>query len=377
MTISRWTQILLIASLVHSSDCFVPTFSNKDSAAPSCLFMTGGSQRAFFEKNLEDAMGNDWREFRARLVAQEAVNTRSRESSNKKESSSRKIKKEKQRQGDLGDMFAEAISSIFHPKEKERSSKRHHNILDGDNIGNAILPEQMDCEDPFVSHEELPILLENKVSIDKQRWAHPIPHVEPGCVLLSNELLGGVFRQTVVLIIDHSETQGTTGIIINRPLKSDLQTVATMRNTTLDLSLKLAFSEAPVTYGGPVNSDQFSILHGFGEVEGSRKVAPGIFVGGSEELMDEVRMTHLDPKEALFVKGHAAWVAGQLKKEICKDVWYSAAVSSDFILRYASTATKESDTPSDLWSEIMQCMGDEFATLALAADGRGDYRMAP
>jgi len=339
--------------------------------------MAKGSQRAFFEKNLEDAMDNDWREFRARLVAQENAIARSNKNNKKKENSTGKIKdKNLSRQGDLGDMFADAIASIFHPKEKEGSSK-NHNIFDGDTIGNAILPEEVDCEDPFVSREELPILLENKVSIDKHRWAHPIPHVEPGCVLLSNEILGGVFRQTVVLIIDHSESQGTTGIIINRPLKGDLQTVATTQNTTLDLSLKLAFSEAPVTYGGPVNSDQFSILHGFGEVEGSRKVAPGIFVGGSEELMDEVRMSQLDPREVLFVKGHAAWVAGQLKKEISKDVWYPAAVSSDFILRYASASTKERDIPSDLWSEIMQCMGDEFATLALAADGRGDYRMAP
>jgi putative transcriptional regulator len=160
-------------------------------------------------------------------------------------------------------------------------------------------------------------------------------------------------------------------------LKGDLQTIATTQNTTLDLSLKFAFSEAPVTYGGPVNSDQFSILHGFGEVEGSRKVAPGIFVGGSEELMDEVRMGRLDARETLFIKGHAAWVAGQLEKEVLKKVWYPAAASTDFIMRYASKKTNQSDAPSDLWSEIMECMGNDFAALAIAADGRGDYRMAP
>jgi len=156
-----------------------------------------------------------------------------------------------------------------------------------------------------------------------------------------------------------------------------LQTVASMQNTTLDLSLKLAFSKAPVTYGGPVNSNQFSILHGFGEVEGSRKLAPGIFVGGSEELMDEVRMNRLDPSQALFVKGHAAWVAGQLTREISKGVWYPASASLDLVLRYAGAPSTKHDIQSDLWSDIMHCMGEEFTNIAQANAGRGDHRMMP
>ena len=57
---------------------------------------------------------------------------------------------------------------------------------------------------------------EPKVKIDKHRWAHPLFHVEPGCILVANEKLGGVFHQTVVLIIDHHDTAGSTGMVINR-----------------------------------------------------------------------------------------------------------------------------------------------------------------
>jgi putative transcriptional regulator len=63
-------------------------------------------------------------------------------------------------------------------------------------------------------------------------------------------------------------------------LDGNLLKIASEQNSKLDLSLKLAFPKAPVTYGGPVLTDEYSILHGFGEVEGSRKVAPGVFVGG-------------------------------------------------------------------------------------------------
>lgn len=383
MTISsQCTQLILLASclLVTPVDAFAPhpTF---DTRAGGVLSMVKRSERAFIEKNLEDAMNNDWRVFRAKLVASEHAEGPSTTDTHHNSSNGNadyvKSKQERRdeklaKQGDLGDMFADAISSIFHKKQKDAVG--NYDIFEGDTVG-GIVPD--DCEDPFVSRAELPILMEPKATIDKHRWAHTIPHVEPGCVLIANEKLGGVFHQTVVLIIDHCESQGSTGIIINRPLKGDLQTVASKQNTTVDLSLKLAFSKAPVTYGGPVNADQFSILHGFGEVEGARKLASGIFVGGSEELMNEVRINQLDPTLALFVKGHAAWVAGQLGREISKGVWYPASVSSDFILRYAGAPTTDEDNPGDLWADILTCMGDDFVKIAKANAGRGDRRMMP
>ena len=168
----------------------------------------------------------------------------------------------------------------------------------------------------------------------------------------------------------------------------------------------MAFSKAPVGYGGPVMTDQFSTLHGFGEVEGeytkcshaihqygnlhanmyvhvffeilgSKKVCRGVFVGGSAELMTEVRKKTMDTNEVLFVKGHAAWVPGQLSREIEKGVWYVAACSADFILRYAGAPVSVDDNPRDLWADILSCMGDQYETVAKANSGRGDKRMAP
>lgn len=88
-------------------------------------------------------------------------------------------------------------------------------------------------------------------------------------------------------------------------MEGDLMKIATEQESKLDLSLKLAFPSAPVSFGGPVMTEEFSILHGFGQVEGSRKLCPGVYIGGSEELMNEVRINRLDPQNALFVKGHA------------------------------------------------------------------------
>ena len=160
-------------------------------------------------------------------------------------------------------------------------------------------------------------------------------------------------------------------------MEGDLQKVASKQRCNLDLSLKLAFTSSPVTYGGPVLTEDFAVLHGFGHVEGSKKLAPGVFIGGSEELMNEVRINRFHPSKALFVKGHAAWVPGQLDREIQKGVWYVAAVSSDFLLRYAGAPLTEQDNASDLWSDILMCMGGEFTDIARQHGGRGDKRMMP
>lgn len=160
-------------------------------------------------------------------------------------------------------------------------------------------------------------------------------------------------------------------------MNGNLLKIASETDSKVDLSLKLAFNSAPVTYGGPVQTEEYSILHGYGEVEGSKKLCPGVFVGGSEELMNEVRLGSFQPKEALFVKGHAAWVPGQLSREINKGVWYTAAVSADFVLRYAGAPITTEDNQDDLWSDILTCMGGKFDDIARQNIGRGDMRMMP
>lgn len=376
-------------------------------------------------------MGNDWRFFRAQLVAQEAAEKRTTDDStstdSKNNSSNNNIKPMKAfGEPDEGrdekqakqEKFGKIFAAIFSNSNKETTagnedSSSQRSIFDGHNVGGAT-PQSMipdTCEDPFVSEAELPVLLKPKVHIDKHRWAHPLSHIEPGCVLIANEKLGGVFHQTVVLIIEHNEGAGSTGIVINRyglcvddlslllfsfcfnlqyiisiisifsnknrPLTGNLLKIASETESNVDLSLKLAFSDSTVTYGGPVLQEEYSVLHGYGNVDGSKKVAPGIFVGGSEELMKEVRKRNLHPHEALFVKGHAAWVPNQLSREISKGVWYTASCSSDFILRYAGAPVSNDDNKVDLWSDILTCMGGEYADIAKKHAGKGDRRMMP
>ena len=183
-------------------------------------------------------MNNDWRLFRAKLVAQEQEEKMANESKKKSKKTSNKNNEKASysddeklmKQGQLGDMFAGAIASIFkNSDEKEAKSKvtngmtkKKKDIFKGDEVGGAhpLGHDDLECHDPFVGSDlkgELPIFIKPKKEIvDKHRWAHGISHIEPGCVLIANEKLGGVFHQTIVLVIEHHETTGSTGIVINR-----------------------------------------------------------------------------------------------------------------------------------------------------------------
>ena len=179
-------------------------------------------------------MGEDWREFRAKLVAREHAE------GEMAMSNSGKVKQRRRRgqsvngkeEGGILGAFSK-VSSIFSKGEKKdgdttaavaTEATRHAaessgNIFDGDAVGGATKYSKIPsaCSDPFMDEEECHLISdEPDVTLDKHRWAHSLSLIEPGCILIANEKLGGVFHQTVVLIIDHNEATGSTGMVINR-----------------------------------------------------------------------------------------------------------------------------------------------------------------
>jgi putative transcriptional regulator len=145
--------------------------------------------------------------------------------------------------------------------------------------------------------------------------------------------------------------------------------------TALDTAVKLTFGSSRVSFGGPSSTNEYKLIHGYGEVYGSTKLCPGVYVGGEDELMDELYNSRFDASNALFVKGHTAWEPDQLQEELSSGSWYMTAASSDFILRYAGAKITAEDNPVDLWSDILSCMGGRYADILKTYRGHGDCRM--
>lgn len=406
ISLSLLTSIIILTTIPKVCNSFIAISTSASSSSRKLkrfesllLHMANkknkkNSVRARQERDLEDMMGDNWRVFRAKLVAHEQEEVSSSSDSDSTARSLSFESKEEIKHGRLANFFASIFSQSqetqdFCNKKEKRNNNHISSIFNGDNIGGAGGSNaNKNIEDPFATDDEKVAVNPRTVTFDRHRWAHPISHVETGCVLVANEKLGGVFRQTVVLIVNHDDHSGSTGVCINRPLPGNLLKVGSETASNIDLSLKMAFNTASVSYGGPVMQSDYSILHGYGEVQGSKKVAPGIFIGGSKELMGCVRRNDFNPSDALFIKGHAAWIPSQLNREVAKGVWYIASVSPDFIFRYARDKPNYDDVDVDvnvmgdnnnnhLWSDILTCMGDKYAEIGRKFVNKDGKRMMP
>ena len=174
----------------------------EQTTSPSISLLTSSSatilsaknpDRARIEKELEDIMDHDWRAFRARLVMNEALE--SKEVPNGIDAADGDIIEDEnlEKQHNVGKLFAGAISSIFSPRHQQQQQDKdkvfvsNHeeatsdvgsdsSIFDGDSVGGATSESSLptSCEDPFISAAELPVIMQPKGDLDKHRWAHPV-----------------------------------------------------------------------------------------------------------------------------------------------------------------------------------------------------------
>lgn len=125
------------------------------------------------------------------------------------------------------------------------------------------------------------------------------------------------FARSLVYVAEHNE-DGALGIIINRPLelsvKELLERVEIPPQTP-------GLDEAPVFFGGPVQTDRGFVLHRpLGEWQSSLQVTPEIALTSSKDILTSLAETG-QPKDVLISLGYAGWGAGQLEEELAQNGW--------------------------------------------------------
>jgi len=168
-----------------------------------------------------------------------------------------------------------------------------------------------------------------------------------GRVLISEPfLMDSYFKRTVILLGEHGE-DGTVGFILNKPT---------------DLTLNDALEDfppfdAPLYFGGPVQTDTIHFLHTLGKkLEGSKEIMPGIYWGGSLETLKLLIETHQVSKDEIrFFAGYSGWEPQQLDDEMKGRTWLVSSGKKDFAF---------SHNPDELWGEVLRTMGSQYAILA-------------
>lgn len=172
--------------------------------------------------------------------------------------------------------------------------------------------------------------------------------IKPGQLLLSEPFMPDEnFKRTVVLVCEHTEQNGTIGLIINRPINLKLNEVVS----------GFPPFNGKVFLGGPVGTDTLQFLHSLDHtIENSLELSPGLFWGGNfEQIKHLMNAGEIQPHEIRFYLGYSGWSPNQLEDEMKENSWIIAPAKSKHIFH--------SDY-NFLWRDVMKEMGGLYSTMA-------------
>lgn len=159
------------------------------------------------------------------------------------------------------------------------------------------------------------------------------------------------FVRTVTLICQHSE-EGALGVVINRT------TTLTVREVLDQLSVprdQIKNPNAPVFFGGPVQTERGLILHeGIGEWESTLPINDTLGLTTSKDILEAIAENR-GPSNCMLALGYAGWGSGQLEREIRENAWLSGPANNDIIFQ----------TPVDeRWPRAAELVGVDITMLS-------------
>jgi putative transcriptional regulator len=139
------------------------------------------------------------------------------------------------------------------------------------------------------------------------------------------------FAGSVVYLCEHSE-KGALGLVINKPIDIKLKNLFEKVDLTLD---REDLAEAPVYFGGPVQTERGFVLHEKMGTDGSPfnstlEIPGGLEMTTSKDVL-EAMSAGGGPKKVLVTLGYSGWGAGQLEDEIGRNGWLTVQADPQII----------------------------------------------
>lgn len=170
----------------------------------------------------------------------------------------------------------------------------------------------------------------------------PDPAISLGGTLLiaAPSLRDPNFFRTVLLLTEHSETEGAHGYVLNRPLGRTVGEVLTDPEFE-DLAA------TPIFLGGPVSTGHLAFA--------SLRWNEGRLEFESHLSAEAARHRRAEGFELRAFVGYSGWSGGQLESELGQDAWIPRTPDR----RVLGT------TPSErLWGELLESMGPRYRLIA-------------
>ena len=162
------------------------------------------------------------------------------------------------------------------------------------------------------------------------------------------------FAKSLTYVCEHND-QGALGVVVNRPIDMTLQ--ALFERLSLTLKHK-DLSDAPIYFGGPVQTDRGFVLHEpAGNWQSTLRVRDAIGLTTSKDILEAVGRGE-GPDKLLVTLGYAGWSAGQLEHELGQNAWLTVEAKDAIIF----------DLPSEeRLPAAMELLGVDYARLADSA----------
>ena len=129
------------------------------------------------------------------------------------------------------------------------------------------------------------------------------------------------FAGAVVYLCEHTES-GALGLVINKPIDIKLKNLFEKVDLALDRD---DLAEAPVYFGGPVQTERGFVLHDkreddAGKYNSTLSVPGGLDMTTSKDVLEDLA-NGAGPKRILVTLGYSGWSAGQLEDELGRNGW--------------------------------------------------------
>lgn len=142
-----------------------------------------------------------------------------------------------------------------------------------------------------------------------------ITHLKHHLLVAMPSLQDPHFSRGVVYLLEHNESDGAMGFVINKPMPLSLDKLLKHIDLSCDID---SVNTQPVYAGGPVAQSQGFVMH-----EDKRN---NIAISSSKSTLEDLSVGKglADPKHPqpyLVILGCAGWRAGQLEAEIVRNDW--------------------------------------------------------
>lgn len=166
-----------------------------------------------------------------------------------------------------------------------------------------------------------------------------------GQLLLASPTLGdGTFDHSVIMLAQHSATDGAFGMIINHP------TDASVGDLVPDLGSS-ALSALPVHRGGPLSTDELTFSSFAWSGKNGLAYLPNISAKVAASMVG--KNGHI----VQATVGHSAWSPGQLENELLRNTWIT--------LRPTQSLLSQPHDPA-LWKSLLKTISPYHDLLSQA-----------